>query len=172
MDKKLNDAEPKSKTKSFLIKVSLIVAGLLIAFLVGFIPMWMQVNQVTAEHEKTKDVLLKEEIVNSLMSGVIDARRGEYESARKDASDFFTNLRAEIDKSDDESAYTPEQKTNLRNLFGNRDNTITLLAQRDQASVERLTETYLNYLKAIGEERPVTQKQAPPQTNTNQEANK
>ena len=169
MDKKFNDAEPPGKTKSLLIKVGLIIAGLLIAFLAGFLPMWMQVNQVTAEHERTKDILLKEEIVNSLMSGVIDARRGEYESARKDASDFFTRLREEIDKSDDESAYTTEQKANLKNIFNNRDNTITLLAQRDQASVERLTETYLNYLKAIGEERSVTQNQTP--VNSNQPIN-
>ncbi len=149
-------SEDKSKAQSVAVKFGIYALILLVVFLLGFIPMWLSANNAKAEHEVTKKLLVKEEITNSLTTGIIDARRGEYESARQDASDFYSKLRMEIEK-EKESAYTEEQIKNLKNIFDNRDAMITLLAQRDQASVERLTDVYLNYQQAVGEARPATE---------------
>jgi hypothetical protein len=115
--------------------------------------MWMSLRTANAEHEVTKKELVKEQITNSLTTGIIDARRGEYEAARQEASDFYSKLRAEIEKEKD-SAYSEGQINNLKPVFDNRDGMITLLAQRDQASVERLTDIYLKYQQAVGNQRP------------------
>ncbi|MDQ3635268.1 MAG: hypothetical protein M3405_12295 [Acidobacteriota bacterium] len=148
--------EEKGKVRNFITKFGIFAVVLLIVFLLGFVPMWMNLRTANAEHEVTKKALVKEEILNSLTTGIIDARRGEYEPARQDASDFFSKLRAEIEK-EKESAYSAEQIGNLKNIFDNRDAMITLLAQRDQASVERLTDVYLKYQQAVGNARPETE---------------
>ena len=76
-----------------------------IAFLLGLVPMWLSARNAAAEHEATQKLLVKEEINNSLMRSVIDARLGEYEPARQEASNFYSKLRAEFDK-EKESAYS------------------------------------------------------------------
>lgn len=145
----------KSKIQKFLTKFGVFAIILLIVFLLGLVPMWMSLRTANAEHEITKKELIKEQLVNSLTVGIIDARRGEYETARQDASDFFSKLRTEIEK-ENESAYSEGQINSLKSIFSERDAMITLLAQRDQASVEKLTEIYLKYQKAVGNERPAT----------------
>ena len=144
----------KSKFQKIAIKFGIFAVVLLLVFSLGFVPMWINARTVRAEHEVTKKELVKEEVLNSLMVGIIDARRGEYEGARQDTSDFFSKLRTEIEK-ENESAYSEGQINNLKSIFENRDAMITLLAQRDQASVDRLTDVYLRYQKAVGNERPV-----------------
>jgi len=86
---------------------------------------------------------------NTLGNAAIDARRGEYEGARQAASDFFTNLQAEIDRGRD-SVFTEMQRTNLRALFDSRDDAITLLARSDPASADRLLILYVKYRQALG----------------------
>lgn len=121
----------------------------LIAFLLGLVPMWLNARNIAAEHEVTKKLLVKEEINNSLMRAVIDARLGEYEPARQSASNFFSKLRTEFDR-EKESAYSADEIGKLKSIFDDRDSTITMLAQRDQASVERLTDIYQTYRQAAG----------------------
>ena len=167
MDNK-EESNLKSKAKKKLVRWGIFAGVLLIAFLLGFVPMWLNARNCAAEHEVTKKVLVKEEIENLITTAIVDARRGEYEPARKDASDFFTKLRTETDKGE-ESAYPAEQNEKLKTVFATRDAVITMLAQRDQASEERLTDVYLAYHKAIGQERTVTENQ--PSSNANTETN-
>ncbi|MGI8884499.1 MAG: hypothetical protein ACR2IA_09685 [Pyrinomonadaceae bacterium] len=148
--------EEKNGFQKFITKFGIFAVVLVIVFLLGFIPMWMSLRTANAEHEVTKKELTKEQITNSLTTGIIDARRGEYEAARQEASDFYSKLRAEIEKEKD-SAYSEGQIGNLKTIFDNRDAMITLLAQRDQASVERLTDIYLKYQQAVGNARPETE---------------
>lgn len=63
--------------------------------------------------------------------------------------DFFTNLKAEIDRGRD-SVFTEMQRTNLRALFDSRDDAITLLARSDPASADRLVVLYVKYRQALG----------------------
>ncbi len=98
----------------------------------------------------TQKELQKSEIKGLLTTSIIESNHGEYEPARKDASDFFTRLDAEMKKGDD-SALTKEERDKLATIFANRDATITMLAQRDQASTERLNDIYAAYQQAVGQ---------------------
>jgi uncharacterized UBP type Zn finger protein len=122
---------------------------LLIVFLLGLVPMWLQKNAVAAELAVTQKQLRKSEIKGLLTTAIVEANHGEYEPARKDASEFFSQLLAEIDKGE-ESALTKEERDKLATLFVNRDAAITMLAQRDQASTERLTDIYVIYQQVVG----------------------
>ena len=86
---------------------------------------------------------------SNLASAAIDARRGDYEPARQAASQFFTSLRAEIDKGDS-SYLTQAQRAAAQPLLDGRDEIITLLARSDPASADRLSELYVAYRKAVG----------------------
>jgi hypothetical protein len=85
---------------------------------------------------------------NNLASAVIDARRGDYEPARQTASQFFTSLRAEIDKGNT-SNFTQAQREGMQPLFAGRDELITLLARSDPASAERLSDLFVVYRKIM-----------------------
>ncbi len=123
---------------------------LLIVFLLGFVPMWLQKREVSQNLDLTQKQLQKSEIKGLLTTAIVEARRGEYEPARKDTSDFYTRLRAELDKGET-SAYSKEEQAKINSVFNNRDAMITMLAQRDQASVERLNDVYSNYQTATGQ---------------------
>jgi hypothetical protein len=66
---------------------------------------------------------------------VIAAKRGEYEPARQTLSDFYTNLRNEVDLKGSDSIYSAVQRRNLRTLLLTRDEVITLLARSDPAAL-------------------------------------
>lgn len=121
---------------------------LLLVFLLGLVPMWWQYRTANQAHEATQKLLRKAGVKDHLMTAIAEARGGEYETARQNASDFFTNLNAEIEKGD--SGYlTAEQREKLKPIFANRDSMITLLAQRDPASVDRLADIYTIYKQAL-----------------------
>jgi hypothetical protein len=162
------EVEKQDGTREKYIKWGIFAIALIIAFLVGFVPMWMKANEYAAEHEVTKKSLTRSEISNLVSTAIVDARRGEYEAARQHTSDFYTRLNAEIEKGEN-SAYPAAQNENLRSVFTNRDAMITLLAQRDPASVERLNDIYMIYREAIGQ--PVTKTASPTPANINGAAN-
>jgi hypothetical protein len=128
--------------------VPFLVAALVV-FLAGFVPMWMKARDQSAAREKAEQSLAVERTVKDLGSAVIDARRGEYEAARREASTFFTEARAEIDKGD-QSALTQAQRNSLTPLLAPRDELITLLARSDPASADRLSNLYVAVQKALG----------------------
>ena len=85
---------------------------------------------------------------SSLATAAIDARRGDYEPARQAVSQFFTSLRAEIDKGNN-SIYTQAQREGMQPLFAGRDELITLLARSDPASADRLSDLFAAYRKIV-----------------------
>src|SRR3954453_16570921 len=77
----------------------IIYAGvLLVVFLLGFVPMWLQARASAARLTDAESRLTLAGMQSNLASAAIDARRGDYEPARQAVSQFFTSLRAEIDK--------------------------------------------------------------------------
>lgn len=129
-------------------KVVIYAAVLIVVFLLGFIPMWLTARKGVARLAETQRELKLAQMQNTLASAVIDARRAEYEPARQFASDFFTNLRAEIER-ENNSVLTQAQRESIRPLFTQRDEIITLLSRSDPASVERLSKLYVSY-RSIG----------------------
>jgi hypothetical protein len=130
-------------------RIILCAAGLVIAFLIGLIPMWVTARTRAHERDIAISALRVSTLQNTLGNAALDSRRGEYEIARQGASDFFTNLQAEIDRGG-ESVFSEAQKSGLRTLFESRDEAITLLARSDPASADRLSALYLKYRQALG----------------------
>lgn len=130
-------------------KVILYAAILLFVFLIGLVPMWITSRARARERDAALATLRISTLQNMLGNAAIDSRRGEYEIARQAASDFFTNLQAEIDRGRD-SVFPDTQRTNLRALFDSRDDAITLLARSDPASADRLLVLYVKYRQALG----------------------
>jgi hypothetical protein len=128
-------------------RVLLYAAALLIAFLLGLVPMWMTAHERGRERDAAQAALRISTLQNTLANAAIDARRGEYEPARQAASNFFTNLGAEIRRERD-SAFNEAQRNALLPIFDTRDDTITLLARSDPASADRLVDLYNTYRQA------------------------
>ena len=132
------------------VRRSIIYAAVLLGvFLLGLVPMWMTARERARERDTAQHALRISTLQNALASAAIDARRGEYEPARQAASDFFTNLGADIARGPD-SVFDETQRNSLRSMFAVRDDTITLLARSDPASADRLVELYNTYRQATG----------------------
>jgi hypothetical protein len=136
------------KTTSRMRGARIYVGFLLVAFLLGFIPIWLKYRECSTRLSEAEHRLSKAHIENTLASAAIDARRGAYEPARQAASNFFNSLRAESDNTND-SALSQAQKEGLRPLFTPRDEIITLLARGEYASADRLSELYVSYRKIM-----------------------
>lgn len=157
-----NDVKVKEKKASSpLVKWGIFAGIVLIAFLIGLIPMLLQKWEVQSELAKTQTQLRQSEIKGLLTSAIVEAKRGEYEPARQNASSYFTRLRAEEEKSAEESFLTTDVRSKLKPIFDERDAIITMLAQRDPASVERLTNIYATYLQAMGVPQPAKTVESP-----------
>lgn len=129
-------------------KIGLVGGIVLLAFLLGFVPMWLSARGYANERDAAQAQLRPSVLQNDLAMAAIYARRGEYEQARQQASDFYTALRAEFDRSS--SALTvPAQREVAQQILAQRDEIITLLARNDPAAAERLTDLYIIYRQAV-----------------------
>ena len=137
-----------SKSRRFMQRFMIYAGVLLIVFLLGFVPMWLKARAANNSLAESEHQLMLAKTQNSIGSAVIDARKGDYEPARQAASQFFTSLRAELDKADG-SNFTQAQRQGIQPLLAGRDEVITLLARSDPAAADRLTDLYLAYRKAV-----------------------
>jgi hypothetical protein len=148
-DEEVQPVQPVEYKSPPLLRRFVIYAGVaLVVFLLGFIPMWVKARQSASSLSEAERQLTLVRMQSNLASAVIDARRGDYEPARQTASQFFTSLRAEMDKGD-ASSFTQAQRAGLQTLFTGRDEIITLLARSDPASADRLSDLYVAYRKIM-----------------------
>jgi hypothetical protein len=140
--------ETRAKSTGMMGRVGTYAAIVAIAFLAGFVPMWLKSRESNNNLVAAQRTLGLAQMQNSLASAVIDARRGDYEPARQAASGFYSSLRADIDKGEN-AALTTAQRTAAQELFAGRDEIITLLARSDPASADRLSDVYAAYRKII-----------------------
>ena len=129
-------------------RVGIYLAAALAIFLLGLTPMWLKARGAAAQRDAARRELRLSQSQVMLASAAIDARRGEYETARQTASDFFTALRTELDAGR-ESPLTARQREATAPLLERRDEIITLLARGDPASAERLSDLYVTYRAAV-----------------------
>jgi hypothetical protein len=140
-----DDTQPKPiKANSLTRRVTVYAGLLLVASLLGFVPMWLKYRECSASLSEAEQQLSLARRQNTLASAVIDARWGDYEPARQAASDFFTSLRTETDRGK-ESALSQGQREGVQALFNQRDEIITLLARSDPAALDRLSDLYVSY---------------------------
>ena len=122
---------------------------LLIAFLLGLLPMWWAKTGVDNELERSKRDLRRQQIQNTLSAAAVYARRGEYETARQNASSFFTEMQAEQDNANS-IVFNAAERSQIPSIMTSRDDVITLLSRADPAAAERLSDIYVTYRSAIG----------------------
>ena len=131
-----------------------ITAGVaLMAFLLGFASMWITSKGYENERDSLMKTLRPSVLQNGLATAALNAQRGEFEQARQRASEFFTDLRAEVDKP--ESSFGGEQRDALEAILSQRDETITLLARGDPAAASRLSELYFSFMKSKNSVTPI-----------------
>lgn len=118
------------------------VIAVALAFVLGFVPMWFQAGRYAGERDAARREWKLVQLESMVAAAAVDARRGDYESARQAGSQFFTALRLELDAGPD-STLSLTQKNALKPLLAHRDDFITLLARSDPASAEWLTDVYL-----------------------------
>ena len=142
-----DELQPKLEKPNPLMRRAIIYAGvLLLVFLLGLVPMWLKARSATSRLADSERQNFLVNMQSNLAGAVIDARRGDYEPARQAVSQFFTALRAEIDKGD-ASNLNQAQRQGAQSLFAGRDEMITLLARSDPASVDRLSDLFVAYRK-------------------------
>lgn len=117
-------------------------------FLLGFVPMWLKAGNAVEQRDAAQREVRLGQLQSTLGTAMIDVQRGSYEPARQLTSDFYTNLRSQID-AENSSVFTPAQREKLRPLLSERDHVITLLARSDPAAVERLFAIYSSYNKFV-----------------------
>jgi hypothetical protein len=139
--------KPTRKEFSIWKRTGFFATVLAAVFLLGLIPMWLSEREAAGQRDVAQERLRLSQLQNRLGTSVINARRGEYEQARQSASDFFTDLRTEIDRSD--SSLNPQQRETVLPILEQRDELITLLARNDAAAVERLSDLYLIYQNTV-----------------------
>ena len=138
------DLQRKPITSS-LRRYAIYAGVLVVVFLLGLVPMWLKARTAANSLTETEHQLVLCKMQSDLSSAVIDARRGDYEPARRALSRFFTSLSTERDSSN----YTDAQRTSLQPLFASRDELITLLARNDPASADRLSDLFVAYRKIM-----------------------
>jgi hypothetical protein len=150
-----NEGEERIRTERPM-RTRIIVYGvvLLAVFLLGLIPMWISGRGRAAELYAARHDLRLCRLEKSLLSAAVESRRGEYESARSAASNFFTSLREQVDLASESSDLAPAQKENLKPLLNERDDLITLLARSDPASADRLAQLYVSFKNGMGSAQP------------------
>ncbi|HEX8286575.1 MAG TPA: hypothetical protein VF556_01185 [Pyrinomonadaceae bacterium] len=131
--------------KEMLKRVGIVGGIALIAFLLGFVPMWLSARDVKNDCESARGTLRLSVLQNTLATAAINASRGEFEPARQQASDFFTAFRAELDS--ENSAFNEEQRDAVRPILQQRDEIITLLARSDAAAADRLADLYFAFMQ-------------------------
>ena len=129
---------PSSVLNKWLIRIGL----LLLAFLLGFVPMWISNRQLSADLATRDKQLHRSRVLNSLTAATIYARRGEYETARQNASSFYTDVRSEMDKAED-GILNEQERIGLSRVMAERDEIVTLLSRNDPAAAERLSNAFV-----------------------------
>jgi hypothetical protein len=142
-------SEPGKTThrlRGFFIYVALLV----LAFLLGLVPMWLASRECSsrlADAERQSSLVRME---NTLAAATIAAQRGDYETARQAASDFFTVLRTETSNGVD-SALSEAEMAGLQPLLTRRDEIITLLARGEGTSADLLSDLYVSYRELVNQ---------------------
>lgn len=145
VDNNAGTAAVNEDTNSKLKRFGIYGAIGLALFLLGFVPMWLSANSAKNARDASQLTLRQSALQNGLATAALNARRGEYEQARQEASSFFTELRTEVES--EQSAFSSPQREAVQPILAARDETITMLARNDPAAGERLSDLYFNLIQ-------------------------
>ena len=121
-------------------------------FLLGFVPTSLKTTDAIEQRDAAQRGVRLAQLHNTLATAVINVQRGQFEPARQLTSDFYINLRRQID-SDSGSLFTASQREALTMLLSERDELVTLLARSDPSAIERLFKVYATYSRITNNRR-------------------
>lgn len=104
-----------------------------------------QLDTARTELDSTRHELTFQRLEATLGAATIEAQRGNHESARRLASDFFTELQDDIDSA------PPQAQPALHRILAQRDVMITELSRASLESGGVLAELFAEYRTAMGD---------------------
>lgn len=116
-----------------------VLGAILLAFLIGFGLQFFRAQQASRDLDRTQATLHLTRMEATLAAATVDAQRGNYESARVLASEFFSELQGRVDQA------PREAQDDFRTILAERDDVITALSRGAPDSGERLAALLVRY---------------------------
>lgn len=126
-------------------RYAVVAMMLLIAYFIGFTPGWLKVNRYESQMNELQRQTQIASVRLALADAALSADRGDFEEARRESVDFFTRLRAELDR--DNSALSVDHRRILKDILGQRDELIGQLARREVSGAMVLSNWYFELAK-------------------------
>ena len=126
--------------------LALVAAGLVIAFLLGFVPEWMAKRNADRELAEARQELRLSRLQGRLGAAMAESLRSNYERSRQLMARYFTDLQATVGQVD------PRRRQALSGILSQRDEIITLLSRNQPESSQRLMILYTQMFSAIDPE--------------------
>jgi hypothetical protein len=148
--KSLDAVESSNRSGSYLQnqavrRYAVVAAMLLIAYFIGFAPAWLKVHRYESQMSELQRQTQIASVRLALADAALSADRGDFEEARRESVDFFTRLRAELDR--DNSALSVDHRRILKDMLGQRDELIGQLARREASGATVLSSWYFELAK-------------------------
>jgi hypothetical protein len=121
-------------------RISTVAYLMLLACLAGYVPGWLAARGYEFEINDLRRQTQLNSIRTFLAEAALNVNRGEFEEARRNSSDFFTNLQAELDR--DKPLFDAKDRGRLQDILARRDEVITNLARGDKATATILAGWY------------------------------
>jgi hypothetical protein len=134
------EPEPHSPLETVK-RISTTACLMLLACLAGYVPGWLAARGYEFEINDLRRQTRLNSLRTSLAEAALNTNRGEFEEARRNSSDFFTSLQAELDR--EEPWVDPKNRSKLNHILSKRDEVITHLARGDKNMATLLSAWYL-----------------------------
>lgn len=126
-------------------RIALVAGLLLFAFLLGYMPAWLSARGYEYERNNLQREIRLDSMRQTLASAVINVNLNRFEEARVLSSQFFTNLREELDRAD--SAIKEQDRRKIEDMLVRRDEVITGLAKGNPEVGRTLSDWYFDLEK-------------------------
>ncbi len=125
-----------------------IAAGILAAFLAGFVWQYMEAREARDARDLAERELVYQRLGNVLGSAVVQAGQGNHEPARQLASRFYSELDEHLRAAPD--APGAVEPGTLEQVLRGRDDMITALSRGNPDSEDLLAGTFVRFHRAAG----------------------
>jgi type II secretory pathway pseudopilin PulG len=137
--------------------LALVIAGLLIAFLLGFVPQWMAKRDAHRSLAEARLELRLSRQQGRLGAALSESLRSNYERARQLMAAYFTDLQGTVGAVED-----PRRRQTLNGILAQRDEIITQLSRAQPESSQRLMLLYTSMFTAVDPQGAVGTTVTPP----------
>lgn len=119
--------------------------AVLLAFAAGFGWQYYRAMGIESRLEETERELAVERLRIGLAQAAVAAQSGDYETARREMSDFFTSMQGQLDE------LPADLRTVGQDMLITRDEVITELSRSNPLAAERLYDMLLRFRTSLGE---------------------